>query len=162
MRFPIDVASRVSPQLSALIEKLVNDPDREEPPTLENVRTVLEGDQSVVSEVMMHPQDRTSAASEVEDLIAEFGGDVLAVDFVTVTASEGLSRIIETAMSDETPPGNPTLGGVRKAMVNGLTERLVGYGSIDPDADQTLLAEIDALIERFGQDTLAEEFVRLE
>lgn len=161
MRAPIDVATRVSPQLSAFIDKLVNDADREDPPTLQDVRAALH-ESSWATEVRMHPQDRTSALAEIESLIEEYGGEVLAIDFVTAKASEGLSRIIETAMSDASLPKNPTLGAVRHAMVNGLTARLVGDGSIDPDADDTLLSEIDAFIRRFGKDAVAEIFVRLE
>ena len=56
----------------------------------------------------------------------------------------------------------PTLGWVRDAMTGGLIARLVGDGTIDPDEDQTLLAEIDALIERYGDDVIAEDFVRFE
>lgn len=161
MRIPIDVASRVSPQLSAFIDKLVNDPDREDPPTLQDVRAALQ-EGGGAAEVRMHPQDRTSTLAELESLIEEYGGEVLAIDFIAVKASEGLSRIIETAMTEVTLPRNPTLGAVRQAMANGLTARLVGDGSIDPDADDTLLAEMDALIRRFGKDTVAEPFVRLE
>lgn len=161
MRIPIDVATRVSPKLSAFIAKLAEDPDREEPPTLLDVQAALKKS-SGAAQVRMHPQERTSALAEIEGLIEEFGGEALAIDFVTAKASEGLSRIIETAMTDVRLPKNPTLGAVRHAMVTGLTARLVGDGSIDPDADDTLLSEIDALIRRFGKDTVAEFFVRLE
>ncbi len=47
-------------------------------------------------------------------------------------------------------------------MVAGLTARLVGDGVIEPDEDETLLAEIDGFIERHGPDTLAEELIRFE
>lgn len=161
VRVPIDVASRVSPQMSAFIDKLVNDPDREEPPTLQDVRAALR-DSGKAVEARMHPQDRTSSLAEIESLIEEYGAEAMAIDFVAAQASEGLSRIIETAITDVRVPRNPTLGGVRQAMVNGLTARLVGDGTIDPDADGTLLAEIDALIRRFGEDAVAEHFVRFE
>ncbi|MBI4204664.1 MAG: hypothetical protein HY527_06530 [Betaproteobacteria bacterium] len=161
MRAPIDVATRVSSQLSAFIDRLVNDPDREDPPTLQDVRAALH-ESGRATEVRMHPQERTSALAEIESHIEEYGGEALAIDFVTANASEGLSRIIETAMTDVRLPKNPTLGAVRHAMANGLTARLVGDGSIDPDADDTLLSEIDAIIRRFGKDAVAEFFVRLE
>ena len=76
----------------------------------------------------------------------EFGGEVLAADFIVNKASEGLSRIIETAMSDLNMHRRPTLAMVRDAMANGLTARLVGDGTLDPDEDGTLLGEIDGLI----------------
>ena len=65
MRAPIDVATRVSPQLSDLIEKLVNDPDREQFPTLGEVRIVLQdATETEATEVAsLHPQDRTFTLS---------------------------------------------------------------------------------------------------
>ncbi|OGA53613.1 MAG: hypothetical protein A3F74_02250 [Betaproteobacteria bacterium RIFCSPLOWO2_12_FULL_62_58] len=161
MRAPIDVATRVSAILSAFIAKVVNDPDRDDPPTLEDVRAALH-ESSRAAEVRMHPQDRTSSLAEIESLIEEYGEEMLAIDFVAAKASEGLSRIIETAMTGVRLPRNPTLGAVRQAMVNGLTARLVGEGAIDPDEDDTLLAEIDALIRRFGKDAVAENLIRFE
>lgn len=163
IRLPIDVATRVSPELSDILEKLVNDPDREEPPTMEEVRAIVEeGDASAAELGLLHPQDKTSMLSELDGLIEEFGGDVLANDFVISKASEGLSRIIETAMSDLSLHRRPTLAMVREAMAGGLTAQLVGDGTLDPDDEGTLLAEIDNLIEHFGADAMAEDFVRFE
>lgn len=163
MRPPIDVATRVSAELSAFIETMVNDPDREEPPKLQDVRVALE-ERGVAEaeEVDMHPQDRTSMLAEIESLIDEYGGDTLAVAFFAAKASESLSRIIEAAMDDASLPEEPTLGAVREAMVSGLTARLVGDGMIDPDEDGTLLEEIDELIRRYGTEQVAETFIRFE
>ncbi len=164
IRLPIDVATRVSPELSAIIEALVNDPDREEAPTLDEVRAALQerSTREAVRLAALHPQDRTSVLAEVNSLIEEFGGEVLAIDFVAAKASESLSRIIETMTSDSRFPKAPTLGAVRQAMANGLTARLVGDGTIDPDEDDTLLAEIDELIRHYGEDAVAENFIRFE
>jgi hypothetical protein len=163
MKLPIDVATRVSAKLSAFIESTVNDPDRDEPPTLDEVHKALERSGSAHSaQVAMHPQDRDSTLAEVNDLIEEYGGDVLAHYFVAAKASEGLSRIIETAAADRNLPRAPTLARVRQAMVEGLTARLAGDGTIDPDEDATLLAEIDVLIRRHGPDAVAEGFIRFE
>ena len=163
IRLPIDIASRVSPELSTIIEAFVNDPDREEPPTLDEVRAAIDEDNAGVAELeALHPQERTSALAELDDLIEEFGGEMLAADFVVSKASEGLSRIIETAMNDTSLRRRPTLGMVREAMANGLTAQLVGDGTLDPDEDGTLLGEIDGLINHFGADALAEDFVRFE
>jgi hypothetical protein len=163
VRLPIDIATRVSAELSALIERLVNDPDREEPPSLEDARNALRGrGGGNVAEAAMHPQDRSSALAEIDGLIEEYGGDMLAHHFVVAKASEGLSRIIETAASDRTLPRAPTLGRVRQAMLEGLTARLAGDGAIDPEEDGTLLAEIDELIRRHGTDAVAEHFIRFE
>jgi hypothetical protein len=47
-------------------------------------------------------------------------------------------------------------------MLEGLTARLAGDGAIDTDADETLLAEIDELIRRYGAHAVAEHFIRFE
>jgi hypothetical protein len=47
-------------------------------------------------------------------------------------------------------------------MLNGLTARLIGEGVIEADDEQTLLAEIDRLIEHNGEDAVAETFIRYE
>ena len=160
MKLPIDIATRVSAELSAFIETLVNNPDREEPPTLNEARNALL--KRGRADATMHPQDRNSALAEIDGLIEEYGGDMLAYHFVVAKASEGLSRIIETASSDRTLPRTPTLGRVRQAMIEGLTARLAGDGTIDPDEDATLIAEIDELIRRYGPHAVAEHFIRFE
>ena len=79
MKLPIDIATRVSAELSAIIEALVNDPDQEEPPTLEEARSaLLESGSGDAAEAAMHPQDRNSALAEIDRLIEEYGGDMLA------------------------------------------------------------------------------------
>jgi len=164
MRMSIDVATRASRELGTVIETMVNDPEPEEPPTLEDVRHVLRHmvDAADRRDEAMHPQERTSVLREIDDLIDEFGGEAPAVDFLAVKASEELSRIIEVAMENKLVRHEPTLGAVRDAMANGLMARLVGDGTIEPDQDQTLLAEIDGFVERYGSDALAEDFVRFE
>ena len=164
LRLPIDIATRVSPELSAAIDALVSDPDREEPPTLDDVRVALKTESLRWSREggLLHPQDRTSIVVELDELIDEFGKDALAIDFVGVNASEGLSRVIEASMNDPGLPDEPTLGSVREAMLHGLTARLIGNGVIDADEDATLLDEIDELIRRHGEDAAAEAFIRLE
>jgi AcrR family transcriptional regulator len=163
IRPPIDVAARVSAELSKLFERLVNDPDREAPPTLEDVRAVLLRRRSPSPQretEFLHPQDRSSALGELDRLIEEYGKEAPAADFVAARASEGLSRLIEAAAADTSLP--PTLGAVRAAMAGGLTARLVGDGGIDPDDDGVLLAEIDELIRRYGAGAPAELLVRFE
>lgn len=161
---PVDVAANVSPELSSYIQTLVEDPDREEEPTLEDVRAALrEATGEELREVeALHPEDRTSMMVELDDLISEYGEDALAADFVEVAASEDLSRVIEAAMDDPSLPEEPTLALVREAMLAGLTARLAGDGTIGADEDATLLAEIEALIARYGDDALAEDFIRFE
>jgi hypothetical protein len=164
MKMPIDIATRVSRELGSVIEEMVDNPEREEPPTLGDVRYVISQmtDEADRRDEAMHPQERTSVLREIDDLVDEFGDEAPAVDFLAVKASEELSRIIEVAMENPEEGQEPTLGTVREAMTGGLIARLVGDGTIEPDQDQTLLAEIDALLERYGPDTLAEDFVRFE
>ena len=73
-----------------------------------------------------------------------------------------MSRAIEAVVDDENHENPPTLGAVRDAITGGLTAKLVGDGVLEDDEDDTLLAEIDALIRRHGDDALAEEFIRYE
>lgn len=165
IRASLDVATRVSPELSVFIEKLVNDPDRDEAPTLEAVRTALRDSVSEATwdEDLLHPQDRDSLIIELTGLIEEFGPEAPAIDFISSKASEALSRVIETAMTRVTQRRRPTLEAVRAAMVDGLTARLVGDGTLETDEDGgVLLAEIDELIRQFGKDAPAEMFVRFE
>jgi hypothetical protein len=160
----MDIATRVSAELSATIEKLVNDPDREEPPTLGDVQSVVRRHTSDAErhDLRFHPQGRASTLAEVEALVEEFGPEAPAIEFVAAKASEPLSRVIEHVIEISRLSHRPTLGGVREAIRGGLVARLVGDGIIDPDDDQALQAEIDILIDRHGDEALAEEFVRFE
>jgi hypothetical protein len=165
IRPSIDVATRVSPELSAIIEGLVNDPDREVPPqTLEEVRVALirRGTAGTRETEFLHPQDEASLLVELDRLIEEYGKEAPAIDFVVVKASEGLSRIIQAAMDSIRFPRAPTLAAVREAMVSGLTARLIGEGAIDEDDEGVLLGEIDEMIRCYGEESLAETLVRFE
>ncbi len=84
IRPSIDAAHRVSAELSTVIEALVNDPQREQPPTLEDVRADLQqtGLQWSRNGELLHPQDRTSLLIELDGLIAQYGSKASAVDFV--------------------------------------------------------------------------------
>jgi hypothetical protein len=65
-------------------------------------------------------------------------------------------------MGDENRENPPTLAVIRDAITSGLPARLVGDGDLEDDEDETLLAEIEALIRRHGEDALAEQFLRYE
>ena len=162
MSYPIAVEGRVSAELREVMEELANDPDREEAPTLEDVRAYLEISGQGDPSDELHPLERTSIALEIDELIDEYGEYALAIDFIAATASEDLSRIIEAAMEDPELPDNPSLADVRQAMVGGLTARLIGDGVIEIDDEQTLLAEIDGYIDDYGEDVLAETLIRYE
>ncbi|HEY5174311.1 MAG TPA: hypothetical protein VII95_01965 [Terriglobales bacterium] len=165
IRPSIDVATRISPELSAIIEGLVNDPDREVPPqTLEEVRVALVKRSTCEAREteFLRPQDETSLLVELDRLTEEYGKEAPAIDFVVVKASEGLSRVIQAAMDDIRFLRASTLGAMREAMVSGLTARLIGEGAIDEDDEGVLLSEIDELIRRYGEDTPAETLIRFE
>lgn len=163
MRLPIDIASMVSEDLSQILEAAVNDPDADESPSLGSVRRII-AKQTVGEEFAadrMHFDQSRTLREEIDELIEQFGDDAPAIDFVTVKASEDLSLVIAATM-DTGASSPPTLGGVRDAILHGLVARLVGEGEIDPDEDDTLQAEIEALIAHYGQDAPAENFLRYE
>ncbi|ODU06127.1 MAG: hypothetical protein ABS89_00490 [Thiobacillus sp. SCN 63-1177] len=164
-RNSIDVASRVSPHLSALLNSRINNPECEQPVTLMAVRRFL-GDLLPAdfkeAERMHHFDVSESLLDELDALIEAFGATALAVDFAQVNASEALSRAIESMVNDENRENPPTLATIRDALLAGLGARLVGGGALEDDEDDTLLPEIESLIERFGADMLAEEFLRYE
>lgn len=165
IRNPIDVATRVSPQLSALIESRVNDPDAEQPITLAAVRAFLSGllpGQFSEAERLHHFDAGVSLMDELDALIEEYGGDMLAFNFAQEGASEPLSRVIEAVVNDENRENPPTLWTVREAMLAGLLTRLVGDGVLEDDEDDALLEEMEGLIGRFGGDALAEGFLNYE
>ena len=165
IRLSVDVATRISPELSETIEELMNDPDREvSPQTLDEVRAALigRGTAETRETEFLHPQDEASLLVELDRLIEEYGKEAPAIDFVAVKASEGMSRIIQAAMDDSRFPRAPTLGATREAMAGGLTARLIGEGAIDEDDEGVLLGEIDEMIRRYGEETLAETLVRFE
>ncbi|MDE2365830.1 MAG: hypothetical protein KGM95_02725 [Betaproteobacteria bacterium] len=165
IRNPIDIATLVSPNLSTLIESRISDPDAEQPVTLAAVRAFIAGllpaslDES---ERLHHFDIDASLLDELDALIEEYGGDVLAIDFTRNDASEPLSRVIDSVMNDENRENPPTLGVIRDAIASGLPARLVGDGVLEDDEDDTLLAEVEALIRRHGEDALAEQFLRYE
>lgn len=161
----VDVASRVSSRLSELLRSRSNDPECEQPITLIAARRFLADllpSDFRETERMHHFDIDASMLDEMDALIEEFGEGALAVDFVQAHASEQLSRAIESLVDDENRENPPTLSAVRDAIVSGLGVRLVGEGVLEEDEDDTLVEEIDALIEQFGADSLAEEFLRYE
>ncbi|NDP47871.1 MAG: hypothetical protein GZ085_05655 [Sulfuriferula multivorans] len=162
---PIDVASRVSPDLSALLSSRVNNPESVQPVTLRAVRRFLADLLPAAfneAESLHHFDVSESLLDELDALIEEFEGTALAVDFVEVKASEALTRAIESILNDDNRENPPTLATIKDALLAGLGARLVGDGVLEDDEDDTLLSETDALIEHLGADTLAEELLRYE
>lgn len=165
MARPVDIAAQVSPELSALVDELLRDPDIEEPITLGFVRQrVADGLLGEMEELeLLHGEeaDRT-LLGELDALIENFTEEAPAIDFVAAKASEPLSRVIEAVMNDPNTTQRPTLAKVREGVAAGGAARLMGEGALEQDEDKTLLAELDDLIERFGADAFAEHLIRYE
>lgn len=164
MRNAVEANERVSRELSAVIEAISGDPDNDEPVTLgfvrDRIRKALAG--FAEAELIHRFGDEESLCAEADALIEEYGEDILAIDLAAVKASEDMSIVIEAVVDDTEEDVAATLATVRQAMADGLVARLVGEGLIEPDEEQTLLAEIDALIERLGEDAVAESLLRFE
>jgi len=161
IRNPIDIASRVSPELSSLIESLIDYLDTSEPITLSIIRLFITQEFNE-TEQMHHFDISESLIDELDALIEEFGESAAAMDFVYAFASEPLSRVIEEVVNDENRENPATLEAVKEAIDDGLASRLVGEGVLEEDEDDVLLPEIENLIDRFGTDAPAEDFLRYE
>lgn len=165
IRNPIDIASRVSPELSRLIESVINQLDTGEPVTLGAIRLFIARElPAEISEAehVHHFDSEESLVDELDGLIAGFGESAAAVDFMYVYASEPLSRAIETVMDDENRERPATLEDVSEALADGLAGRLIGDGVLEEDEADMLLPELNELIDRFGPDAMAEDFLRYE
>ena len=158
----VDVSRRVSQALSEILNTQVNDPEAVQPATLGSVRVVLVNGElhDTYQADRLHPATTTNALAELDALIDEFGVEAPAQDFVAMEASEELTHVIQALLDTGTRP--PSLWVVKAAMETGLVARLVGEGAIDPDDDDTLQEEIDALIRLHGADTPAEQFLRYD
>jgi len=104
----------------------------------------IDGD-SRVSEKLSARMESLLTSPDIEEPIT-LGLVAPAIDFTAVKASQELSCVIETLVDDSETDTAPTPGAVREAMNQGLLARLVGDGTID----------------RYGQDTLAEQLLRFE
>jgi hypothetical protein len=84
IRSPKNVAGNLSAELSAAIRRLGCDAQRQSPPTLEDVRADLQqgGLEWSRDGELLYPQDRTALLIELDGLIAQYGGNASALDFV--------------------------------------------------------------------------------
>jgi hypothetical protein len=163
MTIPIDPDTRVSPELSEVMNVLLNNPDVPDPATLGTVREILRhslADADREEDTLVGGEETLLA--ELEALIDEFGDDALASDFVTVSASEALSELIEAILERSDEDEEVVLGDVRAAIDTGLLAALEGEGLIESEEAQAIVAEIDALIERYGTDLPAEDVLRMD
>jgi hypothetical protein len=164
IRNPIDIATRVSPELSELIENII-DQEPDEPVTLATVRAFIThdfADEIDETEEMHHFDVEESLVDELDELIEQFGESASAEDFISVFASEALSRAIEEVINDENRENATTLEAVKEALDGGLAGRLVGDGVLEEDEADMLTQELDDLIDLYGEDAPAEEFLRYE
>jgi hypothetical protein len=74
MRLSIDIAARVSPELSSIIGQLINDPDLEEPVTLAAVRRYVAGGPvgRMEEAEQLHPGELRTLLVEIDALIGQF------------------------------------------------------------------------------------------
>lgn len=164
MTLPADIQETVTRELSTVIEAVIDNYEAQGhgPPTLVSVREAMAGGvlERLAADGRVRLEDKSNLLVEVDALIEGSGGDALADRFTRPRASEDLSTVIE-ALLDSTDYGYPpTLSTVRDAMQQGLLANLVGHGQLDSEDEQSLLDEIDAMIERHGVGALAEEFLR--
>ena len=166
IRNPIDISTRVSPELSGLIETIIGQLDGGgEPVTLAGVRSLILHGMPVEideSEHMHHFDVDESVTDELDELIEQFGESAAAMDFIYAFASEPLTRVIEEVLNDENRENPPSLDDIREALLEGLGSSLVGEGVLEDDEEYMLMSEIDELIELYGPDALAEDFLRYE
>lgn len=164
MTFPIEPESRVSEALAEAMEEIINDPDLEGPVTLALVRDKLQEQLAMEGiEAERHEfGNEESLYAEIVALIDEFGEDAFAMDFTTVKASQELSSVIESILDDSEADIAPTLEAIREAMANGYLAQLVGGGVIETEDEESLMGELDSLIERYGPETLAEDVLGYE
>lgn len=165
MRWPTDLAARVSPTLARVARHVLNDPERATDATLGVAReAVSEG----LLDRLVHTGDLDSresdaVARELDDLIAEFGTDTALVHLLRYRATETLSTVIQEVLARRDDPERPlTLRDVREAIVGGLLPELVGEGAIDPDDEPVVPAQLDDLVRVHGEDALAEELISSE
>lgn len=158
MAIPEDVYENTSDDLSRVIAAVLDDEEIAQPATLDAVREAILAKVKTVTLPLnrFSSDDWEQLHEEIDALIEEYGGDALAVRFMRPWASEPLQRLIEAGLDEF---GEPTLGVLLEAAERGLLADLIGQGEIDDDEAQTTIAELQTLIERHGQDALAEDFL---
>ena len=158
MTIPEDVFDNTSDEMSAVIASVLDDDELDQPATLASVREAILAQVKTVT----IPLNRFSSdewqglRDEIDALIDEYDADALAVRFLRPWASEALQRLIEAGLDEL---GDVTLGNLFEAMEAGLLAQLIGQGEIDDDEAQTVIAELQNLIDRHGSDALVEDFL---
>lgn len=77
------------------------------------------------------------------------------------TVSENLATVIESELNNPEYEQAPRLGNVLNAINHGLVQRLVDDKRLDiQKTDDTIIREIKGLIETYGADRPAQDFIR--
>ena len=159
MTLATDVNESTSEALSAVIEKVLNDEEIAQPATLDSVREeVLKGVKTVTIPLNRFSDDQLQELrDEIDYLIEEYGKDAAAVRFLKLRASLALTQLIDAGIDKL---GEPSLAQLFDELENGLLANLIAKGELDDDEAQTVTAELQALINKYGPEAIAEEFVR--
>lgn len=162
MSIGIDPASHVSRELVTVIESEIKRQDHYQPPTLGSVlESMYRGQHHELLTIHRIDHDaEQSILDELKALVEDFGGDAPAEEFMRFDASPELAAVVEIILDHSDPDQPPTLATVRDALAQGLGASLAGNGVLDQDEDNTLLIEVDELIDLHGADTPAEFFLR--
>ena len=161
MSIETDLPGHISDELARVMEYVLNDEEAVQPVTL---GSVLESMYSglidrLIEESRIDEDPETSIFGEIKLLIEEYRSDALAQQFVRLRTSDNLASVIQVVMERRDSDEPPTLLYVREAMHQGIVAELVGNGTIERDVDATLIAEIDHLINRYGENVLAENLL---
>jgi hypothetical protein len=161
MTIPEHVYENTSEELSQAIAAVLDDEEVAQPATLADIREAILARVKTVTVPLnrFSSDDWQQLHDEIDALIEEYGDDALAVRFLRPWASEPLQRLIEAGLDEY---GEPTLGVLFEAAERGLLSRLIGQGEIDDDEAQTVIAELQSLIDYHGSEALAEEFLGAE
>lgn len=161
---PVDIQETVTRELSTVMEALIDNYEAQgrSPPTLDSVREAMAGGmlERLAADGRVRLEDESNLLLEIDSLIDGSGGDSLAVNFTRPRASEDLSTVIEALLDSTDHEYPPTLATVRDAMQKGLLASLVGHGELDSEDEQSMLDEIETMIDKHGVGALAEEFLR--
>ena len=141
-----------SEALAEALETIVSDADDDEAVTLGAARDRLKAALAAEGhDVAPESANGNSVYAELQALVEEYGEDAPAREFAAMKASDGLSELIEELLEHTEDEESVTIGLVREAVKEAM---------IDPGAEDALVAELDALIERYGEDALAEDVLR--
>ncbi len=159
MTMATDVYENTSESLSAVIEKVLDDEEIAQPAELASLREeILKGIKTVTIPLNRFSDDQMQELrDEIDYLIDEYGKDALAVRFLKPRASQALTELIDAGIDKL---GEPTLAQLFNELESGLLANLIGKGDLDDDEAQTVIAELQALIDKHGPDAIAEEFVQ--